>query len=168
MQEAGLFKQLGIDWKLFLSQAVNFFILLTVLQIFVYKPLLKIIKERTKKIQEGILRADEAEARLKEADEIAKGKIKAAELQSVDIIHDTNQRAKALEQELSAKAEARQQEVFRNIAAAAERQREEVTAEIMHEAAGLVKRFIAKTVELKPEAIDEALIKQAMAKIKET
>ena len=46
--------QLGINWKLFLSQAVNFFILLGVLTFFVYKPLIKVIKERNQKISEGL------------------------------------------------------------------------------------------------------------------
>ena len=49
-----LFEQLGINWKLFLSQLVNFFILLFVLRAFVYKPFLAIIKERSKKIKEGL------------------------------------------------------------------------------------------------------------------
>ncbi len=55
-----LFEQLGINWKLFLSQTVNFFILLFVLKVFVYKPLLAIIKERSKKIKEGLEKAEEA------------------------------------------------------------------------------------------------------------
>ena len=52
--ENQLLSQLGIDWKLFLSQAVNFFILLLVLTFFVYKPLIKIVKERNKRIKEGL------------------------------------------------------------------------------------------------------------------
>jgi F0F1-type ATP synthase membrane subunit b/b' len=44
-EEAGLLGQLGINWKLFLSQAFNFFILLIVLRAFVYNPLLEIIKK---------------------------------------------------------------------------------------------------------------------------
>ena len=45
--------QFGLDWKLFLSQLVNFILILIILTIFVYKPVLKIIKERNKKIKEG-------------------------------------------------------------------------------------------------------------------
>ena len=71
MQNQLLF-QLGIDWKLFLSQTVNFFILLIVLTFFVYKPLIKIIKERNQKIKEGLDKAEEADIRLKEVDNIIK------------------------------------------------------------------------------------------------
>src|SRR3989344_5816113 len=97
MEEAGLFGQLGIDWKLFLSQAVNFFILLVILGKFVYKPLLKVIKERNEKIQEGLQKAKEAGVRLQEVDVIAKGKIKEAEAESIHIIKNTEEKAKKLE-----------------------------------------------------------------------
>ena len=36
-----LFSQLGIDWHLLLSQAVNFLILLVILRLVAYKPILK-------------------------------------------------------------------------------------------------------------------------------
>ncbi|MEK9178109.1 MAG: ATP synthase F0 subunit B, partial [Patescibacteria group bacterium] len=65
MEEAGIIGQLGINWKLFLSQAVNFFILLIVLRAFVYKPLIQVIEKRNKKIKEGLEKAEEADVRLK-------------------------------------------------------------------------------------------------------
>src|SRR5450830_58651 len=98
--ENELLFQLGIDWKLFLSQAVNFFILLVVLTFFVYKPLIKVIKERNKKIAEGLEKAEEVDIRLKEVDNIGKEKIKEAENTSINIIKDTEKKAKNLEQEL--------------------------------------------------------------------
>ena len=98
MEESGLIGQLGIDWKLFLSQVVNFFILLIVLSFFVYKPLLNVIKERNKKIKEGLDKAEEADVRLKNIDNIGKEKIKEAEQQSINIIKDTEQKAKVLDQ----------------------------------------------------------------------
>ena len=73
-----LLDQLGINWQLFLSQAVNFFILLIVLTFFVYKPLIKIIKKRNAKIKEGLDKAEEADVRLKQIDVISKEKLKEA------------------------------------------------------------------------------------------
>ena len=68
--ENQLLFQLGINWKLFLSQTVNFFILLGVLTFFVYKPLIKVIKLRNSKIKEGLEKAEEADVRLKNIDNI--------------------------------------------------------------------------------------------------
>src|SRR3989338_5502331 len=115
MESGGIIGQLGIDWKLFLSQAFNFFILLLILRAFVYKPLLIVIKKRNEKIKEGLEKAEAADVRLKEVDVIAKGKLKQADQESISII----------------------------------------------------KKIIVKTVELKPEAIDEALISKAASQIKD-
>ena len=63
-----LLEQLGINWKLLVSQGVNFFILLTVLALLVYRPLLKTMEERKKKIELGLRGAEEVESRLKAID----------------------------------------------------------------------------------------------------
>ena len=161
--EEGLLGQLGVDWKLLLSQAVNFFILLVILRQFVYKPLLAVIKKRTEKIQEGLQKAKEADVRLHEVDVIAKGKLKEADAKALALIKATEERAKQLEASLKTKAEAHQKELMDQIALAAERQKEEARQNVLKGASELVKKFIVKTVELKPEAIDEALIAKAVA-----
>lgn len=68
--------QLGIDWRLLLSQAANFALLLIVLSIFVYKPLLKLMHDRQNKINEGLVKAKAADERLHEIDAIGKGKVR--------------------------------------------------------------------------------------------
>jgi len=164
--ENQLLFQLGINWKLFLSQAVNFFILLLVLTFFVYKPLIKIIKERSQKIKEGLEKAEEADARLKEIDNIAKGKIKEAENESINIIKETEKRAKVLEQEMQRKIEEKQIQMQKEIQSIYKKQQEEVKDLILKEAVELVKKTLIKTVELQPEEIDEQLIKKAIKEIR--
>ncbi len=161
-----LFEQLGINWKLFLSQAVNFFILLIVLRAFVYKPILLVIKERSKKIKEGLEKAEEASVRLKEVDIIAKNKLKQADQDSIDIIKKTEKQAKFLENNLQKKAENHQKELMEQIRLDYKKQQEEVKHLVYKEAFELVKKAIEKTVELSPEAIDDALIKKVVLKIK--
>lgn len=163
--ENELLFQLGINWKLFLSQAVNFFILLLVLTFFVYKPLIKVIKERNQKIKTGLEKAEEADVRLKEIDVIRKGKIKEAEQQSIEIIKTTEEKAKILDKENQQKAEKKQKEAMDLIKQNALKAQEEANKEVLSKAAELVKKAIIKTVELKPDAIDEALIKKAVKEV---
>lgn len=160
-----LLDQLGINWKLLLSQAVNFFVLLLVLTFFVYKPLIQIIKERNKKIKEGLDKAEEADIRLKEADGIAKGKIKEAEQESVGIVKETERKAKILEESLVKKAEEKQGQMMKDSEEMLKRQLEENKKIVLEKAADLVRAAIVKTVELKPEEVDEALIKKAINEI---
>jgi F-type H+-transporting ATPase subunit b len=166
--ENELLSQLGINWKLFLSQAVNFFILLIVLKVFVYKPILNIIKERSKKIKEGLDKAEEADVRLKEVDIIAKGKIKEAEQESINIIKNTEEKAKVLAGNLQKKTEERQKELQEQVKQSFEKQSQEANELVYKEAVFLVKKMVIKTTELNPDQIDEALIRKAAVQIKES
>jgi F-type H+-transporting ATPase subunit b len=165
MQNELLF-QLGINWKLFLSQAVNFFILLTVLTLFVYRPLIKVIKERNAKIKEGLDKAEEANVRLKEIDNIRKEKIKEAEQQGIKIIKDTEEKAKVLDKEILEKAEKKQKEINDLLCQSFLKLQEEAKTKVLAQAGELIKKAIIKTVELKPDAIDDALIKKAIDQVK--
>ena len=158
--------QFGIDWKLFLSQLVNFFLILIILRLFVYKPVLKILKERNKKIKEGLDKAEEAGVRLKEIDIIGKQKIKEAENTSINIIKDTEKRAKILAETLQKKLEQEQLQSQKDLQQSFKKQQEEAKEIVLKNAVELVKKTIIKTIELKPDAIDEALIKKAVAEIK--
>lgn len=56
---------LGIDWKLLIAQIVNFIVLLLVLKRFAYQPMLKLLDDRTTKIEKGLKDAEEAGVRLR-------------------------------------------------------------------------------------------------------
>jgi len=164
--ENELLFQLGINWKLFLSQAFNFFILLGVLTFFVYKPLMKVMKERTQKIQEGLTKAEEADIRLKEVDEISKAKIKEAEGKSIEIIKLTGQKAKLLEQDFQEKQEEKQKQIAIEMQKMQKKQKEEAEKAVFENAVNLVKDLLSKTVELNPKEIDDKLISKAVKEIK--
>src|SRR3989338_235007 len=167
MESGGIIGQLGIDWKLFLSQAFNFFILLLILRAFVYKPLLIVIKKRNEKIKEGLEKAEAADVRLKEVDVIAKGKLKQADQESISMIKKTEEKAKQLEQSLTAKADDHQKELMAQAQLSYERELESSRQDVLKNASEIIKKIIIKTVELKPEAIDEALISKAASQIKD-
>ena len=160
-----LLDQLGINWQLLLSQAVNFFILLLVLTFFVYKPLIKIVKQRNAKIKEGLEKAEEADVRLKQIDEIGKGKIKEAEQKGIEIIKDTEKKAKDLEHKLQKENEEKQLQQQKETQEQLKKQLEDNKKVVLAQAAELVKKTIIKTVELKPDAIDEALIRKAVKEV---
>jgi F-type H+-transporting ATPase subunit b len=161
-----LLDQLGINWQLLLSQAVNFILLLIVLRIFVYKPLLKLLHDRRAKIEEGLTKAEEAERRLREVDEIGKGKIKDAEHQAIAILKRTESDAKTLEEKLLAEAKRHEEEAMKSAATRLRSQEEESRRALDKEAAALVRLAITKTVELSPEKIDDALIAKAVSEAK--
>lgn len=157
-----LVSQLGINGDLLLSQAVNFALLLIVLRIFVYKPVLKLLHDRRAKIEGGLVKAEEAERRLHEVDEIGKGKIKEAEHEAMAMLKRTESEAKTLEEKLLAEAKRKEDEAVKVTAVRLRAQEEESRRALEKEAAVLVRQAIVKTVELAPSAIDDALIARAI------
>jgi F-type H+-transporting ATPase subunit b len=157
-----LFSQLGIDWHLLLSQAVNFLLLLVILRLVVYKPLLELLRKRREKIEGGLMKAEEADKRLQEVDQIGKEKIKEAENVALQILKKTEGDAKELEIKLIAEAKKKEAAELKN-AESALRAQEEASRRVMEkEAAALVRAALVKTIELSPSAIDDALITRAV------
>ncbi len=158
--------QFGLDWGLFFSQLANFILILIILRLFVYKPVLKILKDRNKKIKEGLDKAEEASVRLKEVDIIGKAKIKEAENTSINIIKATESKAKVLEQELQKKTEENHLQVQKELQESYKKQKEEAQNLVLKNAIEIVKKTIIKMIELKPEEVDEGLIKKAVESVK--
>src|SRR5213075_483494 len=58
----------GWNWKLFLSQVVSFCIVAFLLRQFAYKPILAVLEDRRRKIEEGQLNAEKIRKELAEAE----------------------------------------------------------------------------------------------------
>jgi len=81
-----IFAKLGINGPIFLAQVVNFFLLLYILKRLLYRPILKILKERELKIKKGLLEAEKAEIKLREVRESVEEKIKEANKEADKIL----------------------------------------------------------------------------------
>lgn len=82
MAEASGIAALGIDWKTFLAQLVNFLIIYILLSRFAFKPLVKVLEERRKKVARSMKTAkrmeeEKAELDLKVTRTMAKAKNEA-------------------------------------------------------------------------------------------
>ncbi|PIR82144.1 ATP synthase F0 subunit B [Candidatus Kaiserbacteria bacterium CG10_big_fil_rev_8_21_14_0_10_59_10] len=123
-----LFNAFGLDWRLLLIQAVNFGALLFILWRFLYRPVLRIIDERRAKIEEGVEKAREADARLAAAHEesesivgkaareaesmVAAARLRAEEKGSV-VLSEAQKRADALLADAAARAEEAQRRALK-------------------------------------------------------
>ena len=157
-----LFSQLGIDPKLLLAQGVNFVILLIVLTKFVYKPLMKMIEERRKKIELGIKGGEKAAIIIQEAEKEKTGIIREADMQAVAIISEAEKTANKKAQEIGLQADKKAQQTLRETLLIAERREKEEMEKVAQEAKQLIKEVIIRTVQLKPEQIDDKLIEEAV------
>ena len=75
----------GWNWKLFLSQVISFCIVAFLLRRFAYKPILAVLEDRRRKIEEGQLNAEKIRKELAEAEKryqeiVAKGNADAQKM----------------------------------------------------------------------------------------
>lgn len=161
-----LLNNLGLDWKLLLSQAANFLIVLVVLRLTVYKPLLKLMRERRERIEGGLEKAKEADKRLAEMGELQKEKVREAEHKGLQIVKSAEERARAKEKQMLEEAAAKEAEMMKRAKEKADAQGTEAMRKVEAEAVTLVKRILVTSVQMKPEAVDEALIKKAAETVK--
>lgn len=83
---SALLTTFGIDWHLLIAQGVNFLVLVAALTYFLYKPVLKMVKDRQAVVAKGVEDAEKAAAALKEADAAVSTRIAAAEKDAAGIV----------------------------------------------------------------------------------
>ncbi len=89
-----ILNQFGINPILLAAQVVNFLILLFILKKFLYKPILRVLEERKKKIEDSLKNAEEIEKKLQATEEQSE-KIIAKTLQQAQKILDETRKAAA-------------------------------------------------------------------------
>ncbi len=133
----------GIDWRLLLIQAANFGILLFGLWYFLYAPMMKTLEERRKKVSQGVVDAQAAEAKLHEIEGARTATLAEAGKEADSLISQAQSRATAREREILAHAQAAAASVVKD----AEAQAAEAKARAMAESKGEVAKLIVLGME---------------------
>ena len=92
---SALLSTFGIDWQLLFAQGVNFIILATLLTWLLYKPVLRIVKERQEFVAKGVEDAERAAKKLAAADGEARARIGAAEEKAEGVLASAREAAGA-------------------------------------------------------------------------
>jgi len=149
-----------LDLKLFIAQVVNFAIVFSILYFFAFKPLFKMMGERTAKIAKSLKDADEIEKRLSSTEKEQTDIIVAAKKQANLIIEEANRRGDEKRAELVDKAKEDIGQVMNNERAKMDRDKAETLKEIKAEVADLVVMTVEKLLDEKMDsAKDQKLIK---------
>lgn len=96
--------KLGIEPIQLLTQVFNFVVMVVLLTKFLYKPILKALEERKKKIQAGLEYAEKMEEELEKTDKKRQAVIDAAKDEGRKIIEESKKTGKLLEAEIIEKA----------------------------------------------------------------
>lgn len=160
---AELIHNLGIDWKILLAQIINFAIILFVLKKFAYKPILKVLDDRRKKIEEAIERSKSVDQKMAEIEALREKIMVEAREESSRIIKKAEEAAYKIQEAALKEAYSKSEKFMAESMKKIQAEREKIFQEVKRETADLVYAAVEKTVgdladeKLKAKMVEDAL-----------
>ena len=161
-----LFLHLGINWKLLIAQGANFFILALVLNYFLYNPLVELMKNRRRRIEEGLENAKDVERRLAEIEALKKEEILKGEREALAIIEEANKSGQGVRSNLLRTAEGEAEAIKKKAEDLSKRLVLREMEKMEANAKSLLEQALSTAVSMNPESIDKKLIEDAVGVIK--
>lgn len=160
-----LIETFHIDLKLLIAQALNFGIVFLVLYYFILKPLIKVMRNRTKVIEKSLDDAKRIEAKLSEAqNEYDKTLMKAKKEVGV-ILENADQEAEKKKKDAIEKAKEEIGQIINQEKVKLEQEKAQTLKDIKKDVADLVITTVEKILEKKIDRKeDEELIKKMIKK----
>ena len=158
---------LGLNSQLFVAQLFNFTIVFLVMWRFVYKPLTKLMDERSAKIEKGLKDAEAAAKALMSAESEKKDVIAEAKREAMRIVTDAEAAAKVEQAQVVAKSRAEIEKMVQQGKEVLAQEKMKMTEELQGELGGLVALAVEKIVHEKMDGKkDKELIAKALADAK--
>ncbi|MCL5675580.1 MAG: F0F1 ATP synthase subunit B [Patescibacteria group bacterium] len=138
-------EKLGIQPVMLLMQLINFVILVAVLTKFLYKPVLKLIDERRKKIEEGLALAEKMKVKEEELRKEREAVLDKAKDEGQKIIEEYKERGRKVEADIVKSANEEAKGIKEKTAIELEQEREKIWQDLEKQMLG-VASAMAKTV----------------------
>ena len=162
-----LIKHFGIDWKLLIAQAINFFILLFLLKKFAYGPILKILRKRKEEIEGGLKASKEAKERLERAEELKEETLQKARGEALSIVGQAEKTAKIRQEEIVQGGHQKAELIMADAKKVIEEEKAKMGEEVYQNAEALIKLGLEKVLGRMPtKERDEILIQEALRELK--
>ncbi len=145
-------EKFGIEPILLVAQIVNFTILLILLRLFLYKPVLKILDERKKKVAHSIKSAEEIEKRLEQSSLEQEKLLDKARAESATLIKEAKEEAKALSEKIAAEAKEQVTQMMTKNKERLELEKEQMMKEVRKDLADIV---LSASMKVNKQTIDE-------------
>jgi F-type H+-transporting ATPase subunit b len=160
---------LGFNLPALVAQLINFLLLLIIFRLLLYKPLLNMLDQRKKRIEEGIQASDEAKRRLAETEQETAQEMDKARQEGQALIAQAQQAANRLREEETQRARAEAEQLIERARGEIALERDAAIAELRREFAGLAvtaaERVIRKEID---EGTHRQLIDEVLAEASAT
>lgn len=161
---------LGINLPALVWQLLNFSLLLALLYFLLYKPILRMMDERSRRIKDSLEAAEKAREEASKTEEAVRAELEKARREGQAIISQASQIAERLKEEAKVDAEKKAEELINRARAEIEREREEAINALRREFADLAIRAAERVIRqaLDPKAhrkiIEEVLEESGLQK----
>jgi F-type H+-transporting ATPase subunit b len=158
---------IGINLPVLIAQTVNFIVLLVVLRLVAYKPIMRLLDERARRIREGLSQAEASKERAAEADRAAREQIESARREGQQVIAQAQQVASRLQEESRQQAQAQAEALLERARAEIQLERDGAVAALRREFADLTIAAAEKVIEQSLDrAAHQRLIERMLAESK--
>jgi len=156
---------LGINWGLLIAQIFNVVILVWLLSRFLYQPVLRMLNERTERIQNSLREADQVKSQVARAQQDYEAQVGRGRQEAAAILAQAQERAKVQEAEILAqarieadniRAEARQQSL---------QERDQLLREVKGQMAALITATAEKVIGAELRSNHDRLIDESLTQL---
>lgn len=157
------FEALGINGPQLIAQVANFFVLLFVLRLVLYKPILRMLDERRSRIAEGVNAAEKARVEAAQAEANIQAQLDAARREGQELVATAQTVGQRLQAEAREQANRDREQLLERARSEIQLERDQAIAELRREFAGITvtaaERVINQSLdeERHKRIIDEAL-----------
>lgn len=158
-------EKLGINLPLFIAQLVNVILLVWLLKTFLYTPVLNMLNERTKRIQDSLSEAERMKAQMADSRRDYEAELAKARQEAAGIVAQAQERARSQEQEIVAQARQEAERIRNDAREQAARERDQMVGELKGQMANLVTTTATKVLGAELKSNHDALIKESLASL---
>ncbi len=159
---------LGINLPVLVAQIINVAILFVLLYFVAYKPIMRILDERSRRVKESMEQADAIQQQLAQTEEVVKKQIEAASKEGQERINQAVKTGEEIKQKAREEAKQEAESLITRARTEIQRERDDAIQEVRKEFADLTIKAAEKVIErsLDKEAHRELIDKVLKERIK--
>jgi len=158
-------EKLGINWGLLIAQIFNVVLLVWLLSRFLYQPVLNMLNERTRRIQESLRDAEQVKEQLAHAKQDYDTELARARQEAAALLAQAQERAKLQEQEIVAQARQEADRIRSEAREQAVQERDQLLRDLKNQMAELVTVTASRVLGEELKSNHDKLIAESLASL---
>ncbi len=138
--------ELGLNLPVLIAQLVNFFLLLVVLRIFLYRPILEMLDRRSERIREGLDAAERSKEQAARSEEEVSRQLEESRRQGQALVAQAQETSSRIQEEARAQARREAEVLLERARGEIQLERDQAIAELRREFADLTVAAAEKVI----------------------